>query len=86
MNFDTKTNLSADELNDLSFDEFDEAINPKREDNEFDAIVEEAISRRGFMGGVLALGGVATLGVTTTALTPIAAQAADKVQSRCCQH
>ena len=77
MNFETKTNLSADELDDLSFDEFDEAINPKPENSEFDAIVEEALSRRGFLGGVLAMGGVATIGVATTSLTPIAAQAAD---------
>ncbi len=77
MNAETKNNLSADELDDLSFDEFDEVINPKPEDSEFDAIVEQAISRRGFMGGVLAFGGVATLGVGTTALTPISAEAAD---------
>jgi len=73
----TKQNLSADELDELSFDDFDEAINPKPENNDFDAIVEQAISRRGFMGGVLAFGGVATLGVATTALTPISAEAAD---------
>ena len=52
MSHDTKNNLSADELEDLSFDEFDEVINPKPEDSDFDAIVEQAISRRGFMGGV----------------------------------
>ncbi|MGI9423609.1 MAG: PhoX family protein, partial [Hyphomicrobiaceae bacterium] len=77
MKLETKSNLSADELDDLSFDEYDEVINPKPEDSDFDVIVEQAISRRGFMGGVLAFGGVATLGVTTTALTPISAKAAD---------
>ena len=56
MILDTKTGLPADELDDLSFDDFDEAINPKPENSEFDAIVEEALSRRGFMGGVLAFG------------------------------
>ena len=77
MNVGTRINLSADELNDLSFDEYDEALSPKPENNDFDAIVEEAISRRGFMGGVLSLGGVAALGAATTALTPISAQAAE---------
>ncbi len=77
MNPDTKRSLSADELDSLSFDDYDEVINPKPENSDFDVIVEEALSRRGFMGGVLAFGGVATLGLTTTALTPIAAEAAD---------
>ncbi|MEP5200385.1 MAG: PhoX family phosphatase, partial [Paracoccaceae bacterium] len=76
MTMDDGTNLSADELDDLSFDDFDEVTNPKPENSEFDAVVEEALSRRGFMGGVLAFGGVASIGAATTALTPVAAQAA----------
>ena len=76
MNLDNKNNLSQAELDELSFDDYDEVINPKPELSDFDNIVEEALSRRGFMGGVLAFGGVATLGVGSTALTPIAAQAA----------
>jgi hypothetical protein len=39
MNIDNKTNLSQDELDDLSFDDYDEAINPKPADTDFDAIV-----------------------------------------------
>ena len=77
MTLEHKTNLSAEELENLSFDEYDEIINPKPENSDFDAIVEEALSRRGFLGGVLAFGGVATLGVGTTALTPVDARAAD---------
>ncbi len=77
MNINTKIGLSDAELDELSFDNFDEAINPKPEDCDFDAIVEQALSRRGFMGGVLAMGGVAVLGASTTALTPISAEAAD---------
>jgi len=53
MKLETKTNLSADELDDLSFDEYDEVINPKPEDSDFDVIVEQAISRRGFWGACL---------------------------------
>ncbi|MDB4222612.1 PhoX family phosphatase [Granulosicoccus sp.] len=77
MQIDSKINLSQDELDDLSFDDYDEAINPKPEVNDFDAIVEQALSRRGFMKGVLAFGGAATLGVTTTALTSISAEASN---------
>ena len=46
----------------LSFDDFDEALNPRPEACDFDTVVERALSRRGFMGGVLALGSFATLG------------------------
>ena len=73
---DSKIDLSSAELEDLSFDDFDEVINPKPETNDFDIVVEEALSRRGFLGGVLAFGGVASLGATT-ALTPTSAQAAN---------
>jgi len=50
----------------LSFDEFDEMMNPRPEENDFDRIVEAAISRRGFMGGVLAFGSFTALGGSIT--------------------
>jgi len=59
---------------DLSFDEFDEVISPRPEENDFDRIVESAISRRGFLGGVLAFGSFTALG---TSLVPTGANAAD---------
>lgn len=46
----------------LSFDEFDETISPRDETCDFDRVVEAAISRRGFLSGTLAFGGVAMLG------------------------
>ena len=46
----------------LSFDEYDEVVNPRPEECDFDRIVESALSRRGFMGGVLAMGSFAALG------------------------
>ena len=46
----------------LSFDEYDEVVNPRPEECEFDRVVERAVSRRGFMGGVLAAGSFAALG------------------------
>ncbi|HCE72336.1 MAG TPA: transcriptional initiation protein Tat, partial [Ruegeria sp.] len=57
----------------LTFDEFDEAVNPRPEDCDFDQVVEEALSRRGFLGGVLAMGGFAALG---GAVLPRGAEAA----------
>lgn len=46
----------------LSFDEYDEVVNPRPEECEFDRVVERALSRRGFMGGVLAVGSFAAVG------------------------
>lgn len=41
---------------DLSWDEFDELRDPRPAENDFDRVVEAAISRRGFLSGVLAFG------------------------------
>jgi secreted PhoX family phosphatase len=50
-------------LIDLSWDEFDEHRDPRPASNQFDAVVERAISRRGFLGGALAFGsGAAVFG------------------------
>ncbi|SPH17139.1 hypothetical protein DEA8626_00654 [Defluviimonas aquaemixtae] len=50
-------------LIDLTWDEFDEHRDPRPAESEFDKVVERAISRRGFMGGVLAFGsGAAVFG------------------------
>lgn len=72
----------------LSWDEWDELHFPRPKEHDFDGIVESAISRRGFLSGVLAFGsGAAVMGTglftsasaeaqTTSrfAFTPIAAQ------------
>ncbi|MFW2589491.1 PhoX family protein [Sagittula sp. SSi028] len=50
-------------LIDLSWDDFDEHRDPRPDSNEFDAVVERAVSRRGFLGGALAFGsGAAVFG------------------------
>ena len=59
----------------LSFDEFDEIIDPRPEETEFDRVVENSVSRRGFLGGVVAVGTGAFLS-GTAALTAGEAQAA----------
>ncbi|WP_299472456.1 PhoX family phosphatase [uncultured Roseibium sp.] len=56
--------MKDNENHTLSFDDFDEVMNPRPEENDFDRIVETALSRRGFMGGVLAFGSFAALGGT----------------------
>jgi uncharacterized protein len=65
----------------LSFDEFDEIDNPRPLETEFDVVVDEALSRRGFLGGALAFG-TATFLMGTSALTPSPAQAAGVAKTR----
>jgi len=62
----------------LSFDEFDEQVNPAPEVTEFDRIVDRAISRRGFLGRGIAVGATAFV-MGSTALTPIRAYAASRL-------
>jgi secreted PhoX family phosphatase len=58
----------------MTFDEFDEILNPPPEVTDFDRVVEEAITRRGFLSGVIAFGaGSFVLGTST--LTPSSAYA-----------
>jgi secreted PhoX family phosphatase len=52
----------------ISFDDYDEAINPRSEDTDFDAVVDAAISRRGFLSGVLTFG-AGTFVMGTSALS-----------------
>mgnify|MGYP005992257555 CR=1 FL=1 len=48
---------------DLSWDDFDELRDPRPSANQFDTVVERAVSRRGFLGGALAFGsGAAAFG------------------------
>lgn len=49
---------------DLTFDEFDEQINPKPAENDFDRVMDIALSRRDLFKGVIAFGSVAALGNT----------------------
>ncbi|WP_417255135.1 PhoX family protein [Celeribacter sp.] len=48
--------MKDQDIIDLSWDEFDELRDPRPAVNGFDAVVERAISRRGFLGGALAFG------------------------------
>lgn len=46
---------------DLSFDDFDEAVNPKPEESDFDRILERALTRRGLLKNIMACGSVAAI-------------------------
>ncbi|MGB7317221.1 MAG: PhoX family phosphatase [Planktotalea sp.] len=61
----------------LSFDDYDETINPAPENTGFDTVVETALSRRGFLGGVMSFG-VGTFVLGTTALSTPAGASADR--------
>ncbi len=60
----------------ISFDEFDDVINPRNEDNGFDEVVEGAISRRGFLSAVVTVGAGAFL-MNNTGLTKVARAVVD---------
>lgn len=53
----------------LSFDEWDELQSPRTAETDFDRVVDRAMSRRGFLGGLAVFGGAAAL-LGTSALTP----------------
>ena len=50
------TGAPAADDTELSFDAFDESDDPRPEETGFDRVVEEAVSRRGFLGGAVAVG------------------------------
>ncbi|QDC09150.1 PhoX family phosphatase [Oceanicola sp. D3] len=53
----------TDQKHNLSFDDWDEVNFPRPEENDFDRVVERAVSRRGFLCSVLAFGsGAAVMG------------------------
>ncbi|SEK86034.1 PhoX family protein [Pacificibacter marinus] len=55
--------MKKTDIVDLSWDDFDEMRDPRVDTNGFDAVVDRAVSRRGFLGGALAFGsGAAVMG------------------------
>ena len=70
----------------LSWDEWDELQNPPPAVTDFDRVVETALSRRGFLGGVLAFGSAAAaLGTLSTAanlMSSTSVQAQEAAASR----
>jgi secreted PhoX family phosphatase len=79
--------MSEIDRSELSADDWDELVNPRPEENDFDRVVESALSRRGFMSGLLVFGsGAAAMSAgllnstsaraaeSRFAFTPIAAQ------------
>lgn len=83
--------MSNQPFHDLSFDEFDEVASPRPEYSEFDTVVERAISRRGFLSGVVSVGaatfltgtalGTGTVSAATQrfGFTPVAANTLDTI-------
>jgi len=69
MTLDYKMSHACEGIDEVSFDDYDEIINPKPDENDFDSVVDLALSRRGFMSGVLAFGGVAMLGGASALLS-----------------
>ncbi|MEJ8476464.1 PhoX family protein [Roseibium algae] len=64
------------DTHDLSWDDWDELQRPTPEETEFDQVVDRALSRRGFLGGIVALGSGATaMGLGTSLLGSTSAEA-----------
>ena len=61
----------------LSFDEIDELVRTPPAVVDFDRVLDRAMSRRGFLGAGVAVGGAALV-LGSTALTPVRALAADR--------
>jgi len=62
---------------DLSWDEWDELNDPRSDTSEFDQVVEAALSRRGFLSGLVAFGsGAAVMGTGALLSSTTAAEAA----------
>ncbi|QGX98201.1 PhoX family phosphatase [Roseovarius faecimaris] len=60
--------MTTRDLSKLSADDWDEAVNPRPETCDFDRVVDAALSRRSFLGGVMAFGsGAAAMGGLPTA-------------------
>ncbi|MBX2869330.1 MAG: PhoX family phosphatase [Acidiferrobacterales bacterium] len=49
-------------LEEVSFDEFDEIMNPRSDEQDFDRVVGNAVSRRGFLKSTVVFGGISALG------------------------
>ncbi|CUA98072.1 PhoX family protein [Pannonibacter indicus] len=70
--------MSGIKKSDLSWDEWDELQNPPPAVTDFDCVVESALSRRGFLGGVLAFGSAAAaMGTVGNLMSSTAALAQD---------
>ncbi len=63
------------DLSEISADDWDEMNSPRPDEQDFDRVVEEAISRRGFLGGVVAFGSGAAVMGTGTLLSTTSAEA-----------
>ncbi|KMW58264.1 putative phosphatase [Candidatus Rhodobacter oscarellae] len=59
----------------LTMDDWDEANDPRPETSDFDRVVDEALSRRGFLGGIVAFGSGAAVMGTGTLLGSTSAEA-----------
>ena len=68
--------MTKQDLADLSFDDYDEVINPRPDTCDFDRVVESGLSRRGFLGGMVAFGsGAMAMGSTILTGSPASAAA-----------
>jgi len=67
-------------VKEMSFDEFDEMVNPPVETTEFEQLVDTAVSRRGFLGASIGMGASAlVMGVTSSFPMTALAKASSRI-------
>ncbi len=75
----TEQAMKNNDLNSMSADDWDELNFPRPKEQDFDRVVERAVSRRGFLSGVLAFGsGAAVMGTAFLKGTTAHAQQASR--------
>ena len=73
-----KCSLQNNALEECSFDEFDETLYPRPEETDFNRVVEDALSRRGFLGGAISFGLTGFLGLSSAKGKPPQNSTTDK--------
>ena len=67
-----------DKQSEISFDGYDELINPRPEETDFDKVLQVALTRRGLLKSVMAAGSIASLGSLATLAPGEAIAASDR--------
>lgn len=73
--------MTSRKTDEISFNDFDDIHYPRPDITDFDTICDQAMSRRRFLGGSIAVGASAFV-MGTTALTPLTAEAGSRIGFR----
>ena len=77
---ETSSEKLMSRYDELSFDDFDEEVNPKTDENDFDRVLDIALTRRGLLKSLLSVGSVASVG-SLSVLSPSEVRGAENTFS-----